>query len=41
MLLERAVEFFKWISVVNVRDFGFCTVIRESAADMILSRHSL
>ena len=36
MLLKGAVEAFKCLFVINVRDFGFCTVIRESAADMIL-----
>ena len=37
MLVKGAVEAFKCLSVINVRDFQFCTVIRESAADMILS----
>ena len=26
-----------WVLLINERDFGVCTLIRESAADMILS----
>ena len=37
MLLKGAVEAFKCFSVINVWDFRFCTVIRKSAADMVLS----